>query len=40
VGHEVLWVIRECISGDSTGKNFLIGNTEDLGVLLKVVKAL
>jgi len=37
-GHEVLWVIRECISGDSTGKTSLSATQEDLAVLLKVVK--
>jgi len=40
VGHEVLWVIRGAFLERFYWQNFLIGNTEDLGVLLKVVKAL
>lgn len=39
VGHEVLWVIRECISGEILlAKTCLSATQEDLAVLLKVVK--
>lgn len=39
VGHEVLWVIRECISGEILlAKTSLSATQQDLAVLLKVVK--
>jgi len=40
VGHEVLWVIRECISGEILlAKTLLSSSAEDLAQLLADVKA-
>jgi len=40
VGHEVLWVIRECISGEILwAKTLLSSTSEDLAELLKAIKA-
>jgi hypothetical protein len=39
VGHEVLWVIRECLSGEILlAKTLLSARSEDLAVLLREVK--
>jgi hypothetical protein len=39
VGHEVLWVIRECLSGEiMLAKTLLSATSEDLAPLLKQVK--
>lgn len=39
VGHEVLWVIRECLSGEILlARTLLSARSEDLAVLLKEVK--
>jgi transposase-like protein len=39
VGHEVLWVIRECLSGEILlARTLLSARSEDLSVLLKEVK--
>ena len=39
VGHEVLWVIRECISGEFLlAKTSLSATQDDLAELLKTVK--
>ncbi|OWK40377.1 Transposase [Fimbriiglobus ruber] len=40
VGHEVLWVIRDCLSGEIlSAKSLLSARHQDLGVLLSGVKA-
>jgi hypothetical protein len=40
VGHEVLWVIRDCLSGEILlAKSLLSARQEDLSVLLSTVKA-
>src|SRR3954463_6192141 len=40
VGHEVLWVIRECLSGEVLlARSLLSGTAEDLAPLLREVKA-
>ena len=39
VGHEVLWVIRECLSGEILlAKTLLSARSEDLAILLREVK--
>ncbi len=39
VGHEVLWVIRECLSGEILlARTLLSARSEDLAVLLREVK--
>jgi hypothetical protein len=40
VGHEVLWVVRECVSGEiMLARSMLSAATEDLGALLEAVRA-
>jgi hypothetical protein len=40
VGHEVLWVIRDCLSGETLlAKSLLSARQQDLGELLSAVKA-
>ena len=39
VGHEVLWVIRECLSGEILlARTLLSARSEDLAVLLREVR--
>jgi len=39
MGHEVLWVIRDCVSGEILlAQSLLSATTQDLAILLKQVK--